>query len=270
MNTQVAEIENEVTTVDTNDTPKLTPSMATAIELEIAKLGQPGASSILRGDNTAFTEVDDLVRQMAWSMAKTMYAEPGVGLAAPQIGANVRMIVVDPFWASSPEGPQNPTFMLNPNITWKSTEHSEAVEACLSVPGLQVAIRRAEEIEVTYVDLDGEERTIAAEGWEARVIQHEVDHLNGILIMDHLSPLKRDMYVRKLKKQARLIKRVFKEAAASARSSRLQARRMERKSGRHVPQEPVQGSEGNGTPSDGSGNGSPGDTRLEFNQPEGG
>jgi peptide deformylase len=239
------------------------PSLATAVDLQIVRLGQPGASAILRGDNAAFTEVDDYVRSMAWSMARTMYAEPGVGIAAPQIGANVRMVVIDPDWAGDTARPQKPIFMLNPNITWRSEEDSEAVEACLSVPGLQ-----ADEVEVTYVDLDGEERTIAAEGWDARVIQHEVDHINGILIMDYLSPLKRDMYARKLKKHARKVIRAFKEAESEHRRQ-LQARRVERKGGGDVPTEPVQGPEGSGLPGDGGGPGAPGDARLEFNQPEG-
>ena len=253
--------------VDSNE--QLPPSLATGVELQIVQLGQPGASAILRGDNAAFTEVDDMTRQMAWSMVKTMYSEPGVGLAAPQIGANVRMIVIDPNWASDPTGPQNPMIMLNPNITWASAEGDLGPEACLSVPGLELMVRRAQEIEVTYVDLDGEERTAACEGWEARIIQHEVDHLNGILIMDHLSPLKRNMYLNKLKKHARRIKRAFKEAREQhARDRRLQARRVERKGSGHVPEEPGPCPEGLGNPGDGGWTGTS-DTELAFNVPEG-
>jgi len=246
----------------------IVPSLATAIDLQIVRLGQPGASTILRGENKPFEEVDDYVRAMAWSMAKTMYSEPGVGLAAPQIGANVRLIVVDPFWAADASMPQKPIFMLNPNITRKSEETSMGMEACLSVPGLELKVSRSDEIEVTYINLDGEEQTAVSEGWEARIIQHEVDHLEGILLLDYLSRLRRDIYTRKLNKHARRIKRAFKEAQTNARDSRIQARRMERPSCGHVSEEPMSDIDVNGGTSYGSGPGTP-NYGLEFNQPEG-
>lgn len=145
------------------------------------------------------TEVTDELRELARDMIEVMYDEPGIGLAAPQVGAGVRMFVIDTEW-SDEENEKSPTVVLNPEIsdregriTWE--------EGCLSVPDYNATVERDAQITLTGQDLDGNPIEERAEGLRAVCIQHEVDHLDGVLFIDRISRLKRGLYVKKRKKQ---------------------------------------------------------------------
>jgi peptide deformylase len=141
--------------------------------------------------------VDDYTRALLGDMVETMYAHDGVGLAAPQIGESLRAIIVDASGAD-PEGP-GLLKMVNPEIVSQEGE-IEFEEGCLSVPDLRVTMKRSAKIRARYLDENGKEQEIDAEGLLAVAIQHEIDHLDGRLIIDNVSRLKRDMYTRKRKK----------------------------------------------------------------------
>ncbi len=139
--------------------------------------------------------VDDEVRTLMQNMLETMYDAPGIGLAAPQVGDDRRIIVVDV--ARDGEDPE-PHLMTNPELVWVSEEKIMMNEGCLSLPDIFVDVERSESIRVSYVDRDNTRREIEADGLLARCIQHEIDHLNGILHVDYLSRIKRDLTLRKL------------------------------------------------------------------------
>ncbi|UCF31023.1 MAG: peptide deformylase [bacterium] len=139
---------------------------------------------------------DDVCR-LAEDMVETMYAAPGIGLAAPQVGRNIRMLVID---ITGPVGAPEPHVLLNPVIQEKS-ESTSFEEGCLSVPELNVEIDRARKIRVRYQDLDGRWNDLSAEDLFAVAVQHEMDHLEGRLILDYASPVRRDLYRRKIRKQ---------------------------------------------------------------------
>jgi len=140
--------------------------------------------------------IDDALRQLATDMAETMYAAPGVGLAAPQVGIGKRLIVLD--CAGKDEPPQLVT-AVNPEIIAREGEAFEE-EGCLSVPDYYARVARAAKVRVRYLGLDGESRELEAEGLWAVCFQHEIDHLDGILFVDHLSPLKKSLFRKKYKK----------------------------------------------------------------------
>ncbi len=142
------------------------------------------------------------LRQLMDDMLETMYDAPGVGLAANQIGRLERVIVLDCADKQSGEEP-NPFQMVNPEITWRSAETSKYNEGCLSIPDGTGDVTRPAAIRVTYMDPDGQSHELEADGLLATCIQHEIDHLDGILFTDHLSKLKRDMVLKKAKKIAR-------------------------------------------------------------------
>jgi peptide deformylase len=146
-------------------------------------------------------EITDEVRVLARDMLDVMYDEPGIGLAAPQLGETVRLIVVDTEWTE--EGAEkDPLVLVNPEIVHREGKISWT-EGCLSVPDYQAEVERAERVRLVATDLDGQELAIDAEGLQAVCFQHEVDHLDGILFIDRISRLKRELYVRKRKKQLR-------------------------------------------------------------------
>jgi peptide deformylase len=142
--------------------------------------------------------VDDGIRRLMDDMLATMYAAPGIGLAANQVGELKRVIVLDV--ARSDEKP-TPICLANPEIIWKSDETSTYNEGCLSLPEQYADVERPSEVKVRYLDRDGKRQEIRAEGLFATCLQHEIDHLNGVLFIDHISALKRNMIVRKLAKQ---------------------------------------------------------------------
>lgn len=141
-------------------------------------------------------DVDDSIRQLAIDMAETMYAAPGVGLAAPQVGVSQRLIVLD---CSGGEEAPNLISAINPEIVATEGESFEE-EGCLSVPGYYCKIKRKAEVTVRYLDLDGAEQSLTTDGLLAVAFQHEIDHLNGVLFVDHLSSLKRSLFKKKYQK----------------------------------------------------------------------
>jgi peptide deformylase len=154
---------------------------------------------VLRKKAEPVEKVTAEIRELAQNMAQTMYAAPGIGLAAPQIGESVRMIVIDILGGE--EGGELHT-LLNPEIV-ESTGESIGEEGCLSVPDVREEITRAQYVTVKAHDLDGNTVTLRAEDMLAVCLQHEIDHLNGVLFIDHLSRLKQTLLKKKLKKAAK-------------------------------------------------------------------
>lgn len=142
-------------------------------------------------------EVDDSVRKLMDDMLETMYAAPGIGLAAPQVGVLKRVIVVDV--AGKDEEPA-PLRMANPKIIWASEERCQREEGCLSVPDQFAEVTRPAQVRVRYLDYDNASQEIDASDLLATCIQHEIDHLDGILFIDYLSRIKRSIMVRKVVK----------------------------------------------------------------------
>ncbi|MDA8230892.1 MAG: peptide deformylase [Magnetospirillum sp.] len=138
----------------------------------------------------------DVVRLMD-DMLETMYAAPGIGLAAPQVGVSKRVVVVD---IGKTEADRSPIRMANPEIVWASEDDNTYEEGCLSVPENYAEVVRPRSVRVRYLDPENEIREVEADGLLATVIQHELDHLDGILFIDHISSLRRNMILRKLTK----------------------------------------------------------------------
>ena len=155
---------------------------------------------LLRRPSAPIERVDEAVRKLAADMLETMYDAPGVGLAAVQIAVPRRLIVLDT--AKDEESPK-PLVLVNPEIVTLGSEMRMHEEGCLSMPDVRVEIERPNSLTVRYIDLEGKPQELAAEGLLATAIQHEIDHLNGKLIIDFLSRLKRDIIVRRYKKQAK-------------------------------------------------------------------
>jgi peptide deformylase len=144
--------------------------------------------------------VTDELRALMDDMLETMYAAPGIGLAAIQVGVPKRIIVMD--LAREDEAPK-PQFFVNPQITWRSDDLVAYEEGCLSIPEVYDQVERPSKVRVKYLNRDGEEIEEEADGLYAVCIQHEMDHLEGIVFIDHLSRLKRDRAVARVKKQAK-------------------------------------------------------------------
>jgi peptide deformylase len=146
-------------------------------------------------------EVDAEAARLMDDMLDTMYLAPGIGLAAPQVGVTKRILVVD---VSPKEGPREPIRMANPEIIWQSEELATYEEGCLSLPEQYADVERPNRVRIRYLDGTGAQRELEAEGLLATCVQHEIDHLDGIIFIDHLSALKRKMILRKLAKQKKL------------------------------------------------------------------
>ena len=155
----------------------------------------------LRQKTERIETIDAELQQLIDDMFETMYAAPGIGLAAPQIGVMKRLTVVD---VSKRDGEQAPLALINPEITWESEDLSVYEEGCLSIPDYYEEVERPAKVRVSFTDRDGKTQEIEAEGVLATCIQHEIDHLDGILFIDHISKLKRDMV---WKKAVKLFKR---------------------------------------------------------------
>ena len=160
---------------------------------------------ILRKKCSPIEKVDDQTRKLMKDMLETMYKAPGIGLAAIQIGILKRIIVID---ISKDEEKKNPLFLINPEITFRSKNTSVYEEGCLSLPGQFAEIERPAECHLKYLDFDGKIKELKAEGLLSTCIQHEVDHLNGILFIDYLSKLKKNMIIKKLLKQKKTSQRI--------------------------------------------------------------
>lgn len=142
-------------------------------------------------------QVDDAIRALMDDMLETMYDAPGIGLAAPQVGVHKRVLVVDT--AREGEDPA-PIRMANPEIVWQSEELATYQEGCLSLPEEYADVERPAAVRIRYLDENNQKREIEAEGLLATCVQHEMDHLDGILFVDHISRLKRNMILRRLQK----------------------------------------------------------------------
>ncbi len=160
---------------------------------------------ILREKSASLEKVDDEIRALLDDMLETMYAAPGIGLAAVQVGILKRLIVID---ISKDEEKKNPLILINPEIISRSQKKSIYEEGCLSLPGYFAEIERPAECEIKFVDYNGKEKKLHAKGLLATCIQHEVDHLNGILFIDYLSKLKKDMIIKKLIKHKKELNKV--------------------------------------------------------------
>ena len=162
-------------------------------------------NKILREKSLPVEKVDKDLQTLMDDMLETMYAAPGIGLAAIQVGVAKRVIVLD---IAPKDKPKNPIFFVNPKIIYKSENKSTYEEGCLSVPGQFAEINRPEICNVKYLDYYGQPKEIKAEGMLATCIQHEMDHLEGILFIDYLSKLKKSMIVKKLSKQKKVLERI--------------------------------------------------------------
>ena len=161
---------------------------------------------ILRKKCEPLEKVDTDTRKLMDDMLETMYAAPGIGLAAIQVGILKRLVVID---ISKGEEEKKPIFLINPQIIHQSKKTSIYEEGCLSLPGQFAEIERPAECTLKYIDYNGKEKELKADGLLATCVQHEVDHLNGILFIDYLSKLKKDMIIKKLVKQKKGIERVI-------------------------------------------------------------
>ena len=158
---------------------------------EVRLMGDP----VLREPALPIARVDEALRLLIADMFETMYAQDGVGLAAPQVGVRQRVIVID-----AREDETKPFALINPRITWLSDDLDRAEEGCLSIPGLKEIVERPFAVRVEGLDHDGEPLNIEATALLARILQHEIDHLDGVLFIDRLSPLKRRMLLKKWQK----------------------------------------------------------------------
>ena len=155
---------------------------------------------VLRQVSKPVERVDDQLGKLADDMLETMYDAPGIGLAAIQIGEPLRMLVID---LSKDDEPNEPHVFINPEIVARMDDINVHEEGCLSIPDYYAEVERPAGVTVTYLDRDGTPRTVEADGLMATCLQHEIDHLNGVLFIDHISRLKREMVVRRFKKLAR-------------------------------------------------------------------
>ena len=153
---------------------------------------------ILRKKSQPLEYVNKEIQKFLKDMLSTMYAAPGIGLAAVQVGVLKRLIVID---LSKDGEKKNPLFLINPEITYKSNEKSIYEEGCLSLPGHFAEVERPAECHLNYIDYNGNKKNLKANGLLATCVQHEIDHLDGILFIDYLSKLKKDMIIKKLIKQ---------------------------------------------------------------------
>ena len=144
--------------------------------------------------------IDAGIRALAADMFETMYDAPGIGLAAIQIGVPKRVVTMD---LSKKEDNHEPQVFINPEVIWKSKETSIYEEGCLSIPEYYEEVERPAQVKVKYLDLDGNAHEIEASGLLATCLQHEIDHTNGVLFIDHISKLKRDRVIKKFTKAAK-------------------------------------------------------------------
>tara|TARA_B100000029_G_scaffold496897_1_gene563804 strand:- start:123 stop:647 length:525 start_codon:yes stop_codon:yes gene_type:complete len=162
-------------------------------------------NKVLRQKSSKVDVVDQEIQKLMDDMLETMYAAPGIGLAAIQVGVPKRVIVLD---IAKKNEPKQPMYFVNPEIIEKSQNNSSYEEGCLSVPGQFAEIERPDRCHIKYLDYHGKSKEIKAEGMLATCIQHEMDHLEGILFIDYLSKLKRSMIVKKLSKQKKELERI--------------------------------------------------------------
>lgn len=152
---------------------------------------------LLKTVSTPVETVDDDLRRLMDNMLHTMYEAPGIGLAAIQVGVPKRLLVTD---VSDEEGVKKPRFLINPEVVWASDEMNTYNEGCLSVPEHYAEVERPERIRVAYTNYDGKQVEEDMDGLLATCVQHEIDHLNGVVFIDYLSRLRRNMIIKKVQK----------------------------------------------------------------------
>lgn len=155
---------------------------------------------VLRQVSKPVEAINSDIKKLAQDMFETMYDAPGIGLAAIQIGVPLKMLVIDLAKEDEPKAPQ---IFINPEVVAKSDERSVYEEGCLSIPDYYAEVERPASVTVRFIDGNGKEQEVQADGLLATCLQHEIDHLNGVLFIDYISKLKRDMVVRKFKKLAK-------------------------------------------------------------------
>ena len=160
---------------------------------------------LLRKKSLSVEKVDKEIRNLMDDMISTMYDAPGIGLAAVQIGVPKRVVVMD--LSKNPDR-KKPMYFINPEIIWKSNVNSSYEEGCLSIPNQFAKVERPDKCHIKYLDYEGNEKKLEAEGLLSTCIQHEIDHLNGVLFIDYLSKLKKDMIIKKLVKHKKEIERI--------------------------------------------------------------
>jgi peptide deformylase len=163
---------------------------------EIIKLPDPR----LRLVSEPVKKIDDEIRRLVADMFETMYAAPGIGLAAIQVAVPKRVVTLD---LAKKDEPKQPQVIINPELVWSSEERSTYEEGCLSIPEYYEEVERPAQVKVRFTDLDGNAHEVDANGLLATCLQHEIDHLNGVLFIDHISKLKRDRVTKKFAKQAK-------------------------------------------------------------------
>jgi peptide deformylase len=158
----------------------------------------------LRVVSKPVAKIDVATRKLVDDMFTTMYAAPGIGLAAIQVGEPKRVITLD---LAKGDQPKDPHVIINPELLWSSEEKVSREEGCLSIPEYYEEVERPKSVRVKYLDIDGKTQELEANGLLATCIQHEIDHLNGVLFIDHISKLKRDRVIKKFAKAAKESKR---------------------------------------------------------------
>ena len=154
----------------------------------------------LRMKSEPVKAIDKEVRALIEDMFETMYAAPGIGLAAIQIGVPKRVVTMD---LAKKDDPAEPQVFINPEIVWSSDEKATYEEGCLSIPEYYEEVERPKSVRVKFLDREGKPQEIEADGLLSTCLQHEIDHINGVLFIDHISKLKRDMVLKKFKKAAK-------------------------------------------------------------------
>ena len=144
--------------------------------------------------------VDATLRALVDDMFETMYEAPGIGLAAIQVGVPKRVVTID---LAKKDEPKQPQVFINPEVVWASDEKATYEEGCLSIPEYYEEVERPTQVKVKYLDLDGKTQEVEADGLLATCLQHEIDHINGVLFIDHISKLKRDRVIKKFTKAAK-------------------------------------------------------------------
>jgi peptide deformylase len=156
--------------------------------------------AVLRRTSELVGSITPEIRTLVADMFETMYDAPGVGLAAIQVGVAKRVVTID---TSKEEGVREPRVFINPEIVWSSEEKRVYDEGCLSIPEYYAEVERPDRVRVKFRDIEGREQEIEADGLLATCIQHEIDHLNGVLFIDHISKLKRDRVIKRFTKAAK-------------------------------------------------------------------
>jgi peptide deformylase len=154
----------------------------------------------LRLKSEPVKRIDAGIRKLVEDMFVTMYDAPGIGLAAIQVGVQKRVVTMD---LAKKEGDHEPRVFINPELVWASDDKATYEEGCLSIPEYYEEVERPAQVKVKYLDLDGKAQEVEANGLLATCLQHEIDHLNGVLFIDHISKLKRDRVIKKFAKAAK-------------------------------------------------------------------